>query len=106
MNLTLLSEIKHQSRLPRLLSVLLHVTIITLALISGPISPRHLPGGLVNLALYAPARLILPPDAMGGGGGGGRHALMPASLGKLRSEERRVGNERGSARSRTRCRKL
>ena len=83
MNLTLLSEIKHQSRLPRLLSVLLHVTIITLALISGPISPRHLPGGLVNLAFYAPARLILPPDAMGGGGGGGRHALTPASLGKL-----------------------
>ena len=83
MNLTLLSEIKHQSRLPGLLSVLLHVTIIILALIARPISPRHLPGGLVNLALYAPSRLILPSDAMAGGGGGGRHALTPASLGKL-----------------------
>jgi protein TonB len=84
MNLTLLSDIKHTSCLPRLLSVLLHVTIITLALISGPISPRQLPGGLINLALYAPNRLILPEDAMaGGGGGGGRHALTRASVGKL-----------------------
>ena len=68
MNLTLLSEIKHQSRLPGFLSVLLHVTIITLALISRPISPRQLPRGLINLALYAPSRLILPADAMAGGG--------------------------------------
>ncbi len=83
MNLTLLSEIKHQSRLPGLLSVLLHVTIITLVLISRPASPRHLPRGVINLALYAPSRLILPADAMAGGGGGGRHALTRASLGKL-----------------------
>jgi protein TonB len=83
MNLTLLSETKHHARLPRVLSVSLHVTVITLALISRPTFPKQLPKGVINVALYAPSRLILPPDAMAGGGGGGRHALTPASLGKL-----------------------
>jgi protein TonB len=83
MNLTLLSQTTHHARLPRLLSVFLHVSIITLALIPGPTVPRRIPKGLINLALYAPSRLILPADAMAGGGGGGRHALRPASLGKL-----------------------
>src|SRR5262245_22425097 len=83
MNLTLLSETTHRTRLPRLLSVLLHASIITLALIPRPTAAKRVPKGLINLALYAPARLILPADAMAGGGGGGRHALTPASLGKL-----------------------
>src|SRR5437868_1452574 len=83
MNLTLLSESNHHARLPRLLSVFLHTTIITIALISRPASPKQLPNGLINVALYAPSRLIRPPDAMSGGGGGGRHALTLASLGKL-----------------------
>jgi protein TonB len=83
MNLTLLSETGNRARLPRLLSVFLHASIIALALIPRPIAPKRLPKGLINVALYAPSRLILPADAMAGGGGGGRHALTPASLGKL-----------------------
>ena len=87
MNLTLLSETTHDARLPRLLSVFLHASIITLALIQRPTAPKRFPKGLIHVALYAPSRLILPAEAMagggGGGGGGGRHALAPASLGKL-----------------------
>src|SRR5438093_6875169 len=83
MNLTLLSETKHHARLPRLLSVLLHLVIIILCLISRPMSPKQLPKGLINVALYAPSRLFLPPEAMAGGGGGGRYAPTPASLGRL-----------------------
>src|SRR5438874_7951169 len=84
MNLTLLSETTHHARLPRLLSVFLHASIITLALIPRPTAPKRFPKGLIHVALYAPSRLILPAEAMaGGGGGGGRHALAPASLGKL-----------------------
>jgi len=87
MNLTLLSETTHDARLPRLLSVFLHASIITLALIPRPTAPKRFPKGLIHVALYAPSRLILPAEAMagggGGGGGGGRHALAPASLGKL-----------------------
>ena len=68
---------------PRLLSVLVHVTLITLALIPWVATPKRLQQALITIALYAPSRLVLPPDAMAGGGGGGRHALTPASLGKL-----------------------
>jgi periplasmic protein TonB len=74
---------EHRVVVPRLLSVLAHVTMVTLALIPWATSPKQLPQGLINVALYAPSRLILPPDAMAGGGGGGRHELQQASLGKL-----------------------
>src|ERR1041385_4109965 len=84
MNLTLLSETTRHARLPRLLSVFLHASIIILALIPRPTAPKRFPKGLINVVLYAPSRVILPPDLMaGGGGGGGRHALTAASLGKL-----------------------
>ena len=83
MNITLLPETNQHSRLPRLLSVFLHASIITLALIPRPASPKRLPRGLINVALYTPGRLVLPADAMAGGGGGGRHAQTAASLGKL-----------------------
>ena len=83
MNLSLLSETTHHARLPRLLSVLLHASIIILALIPRPTAVKRIPKGLINIELYAPSRLILPADAMAGGGGGGRHALTAASLGKL-----------------------
>ncbi len=83
MNLSLLSETTHHARLPRLLSVFLHASIITLALIPRPTALKPIPKGLINVQLYAPSRIILPPDATAGGGGGGRHALTPASLGKL-----------------------
>jgi periplasmic protein TonB len=90
-NLTLLSETTDRVRLPRLLSVFLHASIISLALIPRPIAPKRLPKGLIEVALYAPNRLILPADAMAGGGGGGRHALTHASLGKLpRASDRQL----------------
>jgi TonB family protein len=69
--------------LPRLLSILLHVSLVALALIPWAANPKRLPQSLINIALYAPSHLVLPPDEMKGGGGGGRHALTPASLGKL-----------------------
>src|SRR5579884_1060153 len=68
---------------PRLLSVLLHVTLVTLALIPWASAPKRLPVPVINLALYAPAPLTLPAEKSGGGGGGGRHQLTPPSLGKL-----------------------
>src|SRR5215471_13532137 len=74
---------KHQAGVPRLLSVLLHLTLLTLALIPWSVSHKALPASLVNIALYAPSKLTLPPTELGGGGGGGRHQPQPASLGRL-----------------------
>src|SRR5262249_36690892 len=74
---------RQKAVLPRLMSVFLHVTMVTLALIPWVAAPKRLPQELINIALYAPSHLVLPPDAMAGGGGGGRHATTPASLGKL-----------------------
>src|SRR5262245_40017645 len=73
---------KHNQRIPRLLSVLLHLTLLAVALIPWTVPSSHLPESLVNIALYVPSRLTLPP-ALGGGGGGGHHDKRPASLGKL-----------------------
>jgi TonB family protein len=84
MNLTLISEMKHDAGLPCLLSVVFHLTLIGLGLIPWAASPTKLPKAFVDVALYAPSRLLLPIDEKsGGGGGGGRHQLTPPSLGKL-----------------------
>jgi TonB family protein len=77
---------KHNAGVPRLLSVLLHVMIAALALmpLAGRPKQKQLPKGVINIALYAPKRLVFPANnEPGGGGGGGRHKLSPPSLGKL-----------------------
>ncbi len=74
---------RHKAIVPRLLSVLVHVTIVTLAFIPWVTAPKLLPQGIIDVALLAPNRLTFPIDEKpAGGGGGGRHALTPASLGK------------------------
>ena len=75
---------KHRARVPRLLSVLVHGMMVALALIPLGPPPKRLPKGVINIALYAPRRLVLPAsDESSGGGGGGKHKLTPPSLGKL-----------------------
>jgi periplasmic protein TonB len=75
---------EHKARVPRLLSILVHVAAVALVLIASTAPPKRLPKGVINVALYAPHRLVLPADtASGGGGGGGRRQLTPPSLGKL-----------------------
>jgi protein TonB len=78
---------KPKSGLPRLISVLVHVSIVGLALVPWATS-RSLPK--VNetaVVVYTPTNLVMPltPDQTksGGGGGGGRKTLTPPSLGRL-----------------------
>ena len=76
---------RHQAGVPRLLSVLVHAALAA-ALMLFPWAParKQIPKGVINIALYAPQRLILPaPDESRGGGGGGRHQPAPPSKGKL-----------------------
>jgi protein TonB len=74
---------RHKAAVPRTLSLLMHVTLITLAFIPWVTAPKPLPLGVIDVALLAPNRLTFPVDQKpAGGGGGGRHALTPASLGK------------------------
>jgi periplasmic protein TonB len=74
---------KHNSRIPRLLSLLVHLTLLLLALL--PWGPRiqPLPAHQIDIALYLPGRLTLPPSVRDGGGGGGRRQPQPPSLGRL-----------------------
>lgn len=68
----------------RVLSALMHLTLIAVALIPWASSSKPLPMSSIAVALYTPSRLILPADEKsGGGGGGGKHQLTPPSLGKL-----------------------
>jgi len=77
---------QHQTRRPRLLSILIHLTILLVALTPTATLRKPLPEGLVHISLYQPSRLVIPADVNsggGGGGGGGRHESAPPSLGKL-----------------------
>lgn len=79
---------KPKTGLPRVLSVGIHVALVTLAMIPWASSiPK--PRGVNETAvmLYMPSNLILPPapksDHSGGGGGGGKKQLTPPSAGRL-----------------------
>jgi len=79
---------KQKTGLPRLLSALVHVSVVALALVPWATSVPKMPK--VNetaVVVYTPTNLVLPltPDKResGGGGGGGRKTLTPPSLGKL-----------------------
>ena len=73
---------QHKAGVPRLLSILLHLTLLTIALIPWSVPSKPLPGSLVQITMTAPIRLTLPLTEMGGGGGGGRRQPQPASLGR------------------------
>ena len=82
---------KHRAGVPRTLSVLAHTAIFALALVPWAKPPKPLPKGLVNIALYAPKRLVFPASDEPGGGGGGRRQRTPPSLGKIpRSADRQL----------------
>src|SRR6185295_9987490 len=66
---------------PRMLSLALHVAILSLAVIPVAMPPKPLPKSIVRVALSSP--LITPiADKSGGGGGGGKRTQTPSSLGK------------------------
>jgi TonB family protein len=73
---------------PRVLSIALHVFIVSVALIPWAAAPT-LRSKLNDTAvvLYTPADLVFTPvqkqGRSGGGGGGGKHELTPASRGPL-----------------------
>jgi periplasmic protein TonB len=79
---------KPKTGLPRVLSVLAHVVIVTLALVPWATSIPKLPkANETAVVVYTPQDLVLPvmkdKQESGGGGGGGRKSLTPPSLGKL-----------------------
>jgi len=79
---------KPKTGLPKLLSVFVHVLIVTLALVPWATSlPKTAKANETSVVVYTPQNLVLPltPDnrESGGGGGGGRKTLTPPSLGKL-----------------------
>jgi protein TonB len=89
---TSLSEPTHSFvAAPRLLSIGIHVLLVSLALVpwtAGPVLRPKL--NETTVVLYTPSDLVLklPLDAArsdrsGGGGGGGKHELTKASLGQL-----------------------
>jgi periplasmic protein TonB len=78
---------KEKAGLPRLLSVLVHVGLVTLAIVPWATSiPKLQKPNETVVALTLPVDLVLPvapkPDS-GGGGGGGRKSLTPPSKGNL-----------------------
>src|ERR1051326_2691375 len=73
---------------PRLLSLFLYVSLVTLALVPlGTSFPRTPTPTETAVMVFHPINLVLPvtPDneKSGGGGGGGRKTITPPSLGKL-----------------------
>src|SRR5437870_1257922 len=79
---------KPKNSVPRLLSVLAHVLVVSLALVpwatSFPKAPKPTETAVM---VYRPINLVLPvtPDneKAGGGGGGGKKTLTPPSKGEL-----------------------
>ena len=79
---------KPQSDVPRLLSVFVHVLVVSLALVpwatSFPKAPKPTETAVM---VYRPINLVLPVmpdnDKAGGGGGGGKKTLTPPSKGEL-----------------------
>ena len=79
---------KPKAGVPRLLSIFVHVLVVSLALIPWATSlPTRPKVNETAVVVYTPQNLVLPltPDKRdsGGGGGGGRKTLTPPSLGKL-----------------------
>jgi periplasmic protein TonB len=79
---------KPKTALPRLLSVLVHVSIVGLAIVPWATSfPKAPKVNETAVMVYRPINLVLPvsptQEKSGGGGGGGRKTLTPPSLGKL-----------------------
>jgi protein TonB len=79
---------KPTNSVPRLLSVFIHVSLVTLALVPWATSfPRTPKPTETAVMVFRPVNLLLPvtPDneKSGGGGGGGRKTITPPSLGKL-----------------------
>jgi TonB family protein len=79
---------KQKAGLPRLLSVFVHVLIVSLALVPWATSlPKAPKVNETAVVVYTPQNLLLPltpvKEDSGGGGGGGRKTLIPSSLGKL-----------------------
>jgi TonB family protein len=74
---------QHQG-MPRVLSVFVHVGIVTLLLIPWATSMKKPVLTSTNVLLAPPDALVLTlPDKSGGGGGGGKHELTQPSLGHL-----------------------
>jgi len=77
---------KHRAAVPRMLSLLAHVCLIALVLIpwTAPMRTPSLTATSIILVADGTPSLSLPdPGISQGGGGGGKHALTPASLGRL-----------------------
>jgi periplasmic protein TonB len=78
---------KQKTGTPGLLSVGVHILVVTLALIPWATSTKLPSLQETNVMLVQPMPLILnlPPkaDSSGGGGGGGKKQLTPPSLGRL-----------------------
>src|SRR2546425_5868540 len=79
---------KPDDNLPKLISIFVHVLVVSLALVpwatSFPKTPKPTETAVM---VYRPVNLILPVmpdnDKSGGGGGGGRKTVAPPSLGKV-----------------------
>jgi TonB family protein len=79
---------KPKTGIPKLISVGVHVLVVTLALVPWATSvPKMPPVNETAVLVYTPQNLILPvtpkEEKSGGGGGGGRKTLTPPSLGRL-----------------------
>ena len=78
---------KRRTVVPHTLSVMAHAAIAVLGLVAWTAAskpfPKMPPSGFIDVSLYAPSRLVLPPSKDPGGGGGGRRQPTPPSLGKL-----------------------
>jgi len=78
---------QHKRGKSQLLSIAVHIFIVTLAIIPWATSTKLPTVEATNVMLIQPMPLVLnlPPkdDSSGGGGGGGKHQLTPPSLGKL-----------------------
>ena len=76
---------EHHVRIPGLLSIGVHVTVVTLALIPWAASVKAPKQTATEVVLYTPATpLTLPmlPDQSSGGGGGGMRTPTPPSFGR------------------------
>jgi len=78
---------KPDDGLPKLLSVFVHVLVVSLALVPWATSFPKTPNPTETVVMvYRPINLVLPVadnDKSGGGGGGGKKTLTPPSKGKL-----------------------
>jgi TonB family protein len=79
---------KPDGGVPKLLSIFVHVLVVSLALVPWATSLPKVPKVTETaVVVYTPMNLVLPltpnKEDSGGGGGGGRKTVTPPSLGKL-----------------------